>query len=1187
MESVNQQIREQNFGETLSEKIRLNLTKEQQRGYYFLLYENDLLTYWSDNRISFDENPAIFGNRKLLKLRNAWFESFVSSSGNKKLIGLLLLKNEYSYQNKYLENVFNPDLETPSGAELHEHEGKNSFVIKEKNGNPLFYLSFPSAFSENNDHVWLVITLYILSVLCFCYFIHELGVVVAGSSSPLPGSALFLLLILAARTASVYFEFPDVLYKEAVFDSRYFASSSYLSSLGDLLVNTITGFYILFYLNKNVSFQVIRQLISRRKSVIVPLLIISFAILISFAFTFLALIKSLIINSNISFNVNDLFSLDSFSLYSFIIIGFLFSAFFLLSDSVINFFVRNGINPMQFLISLGCSTFLYLVVSGLMNVGFDLNFDRVSTLLFTSTFFSIIFYLRLSETNLYSFSATLLFILLFSFICSMKISLYNEEKEKASRILLAEKLDKEQDHVAEHLFTDIEKKVAGDSVLLSLFDTSSQGDDDTHIESGVKRIHQIYFNGFWSKYDSKLHAYDASGIGLFSSNNENVGLDYFQKIITDFGIPTYSNNFIFLSNSSGRTSYIARLPILKNSGLLGTIIVELDSKLRQEESGFPDLLLSGIVSQSQNFISSDYSYARYKNGKLTFRYGVFPYFQNAYSFGDENSGFIEEENYSHLLYRSSAGTLVVVSQKKSAVFDYITLFSYLSAFFSLFIILLSTIKALPVSLRIPFFSGSSFSGRIQRSMMLIVLISLLVTGSGTAWYIIRKYNSEQVVNVRARMNSLLVSVQNQLGYRENLSSSILQNMTYDLMNLSLSSSSDFNIYDLKGNMLFSTQPKIYEQEIISEKINSSALRKLKYLGKSSVIQNENIGNLGFIAAYEPIRNSDNVQIGYIGLPYFSNQSELKKEISSFLVALMNIYVLLFALALLLSFVATARITQPLRVIRQRIGKFRIGGKNEPIQWNSQDEIGELISEYNRMVVELEQSADRLAKSERESAWREMAKQVAHEIKNPLTPMKLSIQHLQKAWNEKSPQMDEILKKISVTIVQQIDTLSTIASEFSNFAQMPHAKNRTIDLVEILQQTCNLFSEDRRAGIDFQPTEKNRFLVHGDYDQLSRVFTNLINNAMEAIPNEKEGQIEIKIFSNKANHVVSVSDNGSGIDSALQDKIFEPNFTTKSSGMGLGLAMVKNICESLNGNIRFETTEGKGTTFFVSIPAHVS
>jgi nitrogen fixation/metabolism regulation signal transduction histidine kinase len=362
-------------------------------------------------------------------------------------------------------------------------------------------------------------------------------------------------------------------------------------------------------------------------------------------------------------------------------------------------------------------------------------------------------------------------------------------------------------------------------------------------------------------------------------------------------------------------------------------------------------------------------------------------------------------------------------------------------------------------------------------------------------------------------------------------------------------------------------------------MNRSAYVKLTANQKALFMQIEKVGKLSYIGAYEPIRNSDNKIIGYLNIPYFAKETELKRDISTFLVALINIYVLLFSLAILIAFFISNRMTEPLRIIQQSLKRTKLGALNEPIYWRNQDEIGALINEYNRMLEELQRSAELLAKSERESAWREMAKQVAHEIKNPLTPMKLGVQHLQRAWNDNHPNKDEMIKRISNTLIEQIETLSNIATEFSNFAKLPKPEFENVNLTSVINTTVDLYSRTEMMNIELNKPESDIF-ISGDKDQLLRVFSNLIKNAVQAIPDGKMGEIQIDLIDEKEFWTVKVADNGTGIPDHLIEKIFVPNFTTKSSGTGLGLAMVKSMVEGMGGSISFETKLGEGTVFLL-------
>jgi nitrogen fixation/metabolism regulation signal transduction histidine kinase len=267
-----------------------------------------------------------------------------------------------------------------------------------------------------------------------------------------------------------------------------------------------------------------------------------------------------------------------------------------------------------------------------------------------------------------------------------------------------------------------------------------------------------------------------------------------------------------------------------------------------------------------------------------------------------------------------------------------------------------------------------------------------------------------------------------------------------------------------------------------------------------------------------------------------------------------------------------------------MGLVKLGAKNAPIPWQHNDEIGLLIAEYNKMINELEESSNKLAEGERQGAWREMAKQVAHEIKNPLTPMKLSLQHLQLAIQKKDPNVEEKIRKTSELLIKQIDSLSQMAEEFSAFAKMPEAEVEVVDLNQILDEIVLLFDKDENCVINYKPL-KGKVTVRADGNQLGRVFTNIVKNALQAIPQDQKGLIKISGSIKYSMITLAFEDNGKGIPEELKKKIFNPNFSTKNSGMGLGLAISRKITEQFYGNIYFTSKQGKGSTFFVTLPVH--
>jgi nitrogen fixation/metabolism regulation signal transduction histidine kinase len=365
-------------------------------------------------------------------------------------------------------------------------------------------------------------------------------------------------------------------------------------------------------------------------------------------------------------------------------------------------------------------------------------------------------------------------------------------------------------------------------------------------------------------------------------------------------------------------------------------------------------------------------------------------------------------------------------------------------------------------------------------------------------------------------------------------------------------------------------------------MNNIAFINLANLTKSEYFQNERIGRLEYISAYMPFYNSDNEVIFYLNLPYFRLQSVLARDISDMIVTVINFTLLLIVIAMSLAVFISSRLTAPLTILSSRLASVELGKKSEHLLYKGNDEVGDLVRQYNRMVDELDESAKKLAISEREYAWREMAKQIAHEIKNPLTPMKLNVQQLLKSWKDGAPGFEKKLEKFARNQIDFIDNLSSIATAFSSFAKLPEARPSKIDLVDSIKTTLELF---KNSGISFRVNwaHGRKIIIFADREHVNGIFSNLIKNGIQAIPSDREGIIKVNLEIVDQKVVVSVADNGTGIPESLQSRMFTPNFTTKSSGAGLGLSIVKRYVESAGGKIWFVSEPDKGTIFYIEFP----
>lgn len=462
-------------------------------------------------------------------------------------------------------------------------------------------------------------------------------------------------------------------------------------------------------------------------------------------------------------------------------------------------------------------------------------------------------------------------------------------------------------------------------------------------------------------------------------------------------------------------------------------------------------------------------------------------------------------------------------------------------------------------------------------MLLIIFVSFFLTGAFSFYHFKKENELHRREQLRRKEYAVMQAIDYFLRHQE-LSphtDSIVRLFDNKICELARVNSMDINIYALNGELLISSRPQLFQEGVLEPQIPFYIMEQLHQTSEQ-VLRRNYTDSLSFLSTYDFIRNYQEKPIAIVQIPYFSSQEKPRQDLQAFLMRLGEIYFLLFLAAGFLAYLLSNYITGSLQAITEKIKNTRISEKNPPLQWSFHDEIGTLVDEYNRMVEELEQSAVKLAQTERESAWKEMARQVAHEIKNPLTPMRLNVQHLEKSLQTDQP---DKLRQFSRGMISQIDSLSNIAEAFSRFASLPEAQLQDVKLSELLERVASLYSEEQ-VLVQCDPPHLH---IQADPDQLLRVMNNLLNNSLQAIPADRDPQLQITACREEDQVRISISDNGLGIPQEQQEKIFEPRFTTKSRGMGLGLALVKRIIDNHQGHIELESVPQQGTSFHLILP----
>ena len=467
--------------------------------------------------------------------------------------------------------------------------------------------------------------------------------------------------------------------------------------------------------------------------------------------------------------------------------------------------------------------------------------------------------------------------------------------------------------------------------------------------------------------------------------------------------------------------------------------------------------------------------------------------------------------------------------------------------------------------------------RIQLLIATTMVSSFLAIFIVSDTYLQHSYQQQQQEDLSNKTLYIQKSLQEAYFWVIDMDQNSMPSLNVELQDLSFTYQTDIHVFDLRGQMIGTSQPLLFERKIVSTLMSPAPL----FSRSDSMIQTERIGDLDYLCAYIPMLNGDYVQIGYIGVPLFISSDKLIAERDQLIGRLLPIYVIVILIGLLFSFVATHQITASVKMLVRRMGNFRIGDENQHIDYQRNDELKPLVSQYNHMLDQLNLTAQLIAKSERETAWQTMARQVAHEIKNPLTPMRLTIQQLQRMKERGGVEYDEYFKRSTETLIEQIDNLSRIASSFSAFAKLPDPQVESVDVAQKLSAVVTLFANNAEGVELTYVGEEHGIYALTDSEQITQVFNNLIKNALQAVSTQTGGRVKVNISSLAEWVSINVIDNGVGIPEDIRDKIFMPNFTTKSTGMGLGLAICKKIVEGSGGKISFACTN-RETTFTIEL-----
>lgn len=1150
---------------------------------FFILNSAKEVKFWSTNEYILDFSALDF--KEEFQILDSTFGTFLvkqqkisSSTDNEYFVQVYRLVWLGSITNDYVVMGPNPEVFGNELFTLYPNPVDGSFQVKSRLGQPLFGIDFQPGFISVGK-AWntplLIFSCSIFLLYVFISFIFLKKKWKKGQVWQAIGYGFLILLLV--RISMLLFNFPQAYITIPLFDTSGYSSSWLIPSLGDLLLHTIGFVLIVGLLVFQLSSKSIAEKFSAWRQRIREEILIVFTYLSStLFFTVLwTLTRNLVLRASWSLDISAIPSFDGWIGVSFLIL-FLWAAVYVFFSLSLIHLVSKGssdwyrVYHLLFLVAglclLGFFVWnVWLGIAGLMHFIFLLSilrFDLVANVyrLGLETFLTLFYasFIAASIVAASSFQAT-------------------EERSVQAKVAFANQEFLPTASQTSLLLVDIIARLKND-----LFIQNRLADPLLSKDPVLSKIRKFYLDNYFDQFDVNIRIFSPTGAQIGGILDGKTYKELQEKFVkSDFATDVPNLYFAPSNKNTSGNIFVAFVPMAKGSLGLGTIYLELEQLRIKPENAYPRLLVD--QQYAEKLQEDPFDFAVFRAGDLIRSSGNFNYQQEEFRALLDNStlmdGGAEGLGYQHLGIKNGEDLWVL----SSPIISINQFFGTLSLFFVVFVSL--TFLAILISVLLQGYRTFEFNYSTKLQLYLnfafffpILIISLITTGLLSQSY--KEDLNEQYLQKALLIKGNLLRFVADKTFEE-LDRDVL---TEEINTLATTVGTDIHLYDKDGFLLTSSRAPIFEKKLLSNLIHPGAMAALVEKKGTEVLLEEHVGKLNYQAVYLAIPSQATLGINAVlAVPFFESEEELHVLISDVLGSVFNAFVVIFILFLFISFLVTKNLTLPFRLLTQKLKATNLED-NEPMVWASKDEIGLLVNEYNQMLFKLEASKKVLASNEKETAWREMAKQVAHEIKNPLTPMKLTLQHLLRLKREGKLEDADKLKMSLETLIHQVDALSGIASSFSTFAKMPLPINERMNFKEVLLKVLELFKTDKRMELNFQDDSyTDQIPILGDDKLFGRVISNLIINGMQAVEPGKKPQIRVWLWLSGSAVFLEIADNGKGIPEELREKIFIPNFSTKGRGSGLGLAIAKSGVETAGGKIWFETEVGKGSTFFLTFP----
>lgn len=743
---------------------------------------------------------------------------------------------------------------------------------------------------------------------------------------------------------------------------------------------------------------------------------------------------------------------------------------------------------------------------------------------------------------------------------------HDNRKENDEMQTLAENLSEKRDTKFETSFAGFAELVKTDTELREM--VFAESNVLTEVILGYTK--ELLFDETMNQYTTALTLCEPEEEITIQPEGYVIDCDsYFLEKLANNEQKRVGEELYFIDYYTLDPNYLGKIKIYSSDSLrFKTLYFEFYKPIAPEGFSFPQLL-----QESNSTKPYDYSVAHYRDNILVYKYGkyIYPNFYNELNI--KEPGFANSQRYKHYTKNIDNNKILVISTPKKG-------WTEITAPFAIFLLILLVPYLLIYWLIRPI-KRHNFRQRLQNVVFITLAISFLAIGPISVIYMRSLYNQKTSASQFETTRSIAAEMSNDIQI-DALSQATRETWSAVLQHYAATFFTDLNLYALDGRLLATTRIEIFDLNLQAPLMNAEAYQAMHQNKALYYTHEEQLGKGVYESAYIPLNDRNGNTLAYLNTPYFTSATELHKEIRNFVLTYINIILVLLAIALLFVINLTNRLTKPLSLIQNKLGDIKIDQKNEPIEWKGNDEIGALVKQYNQLIIELEKSAAELKRTTAESAWRGVARQVAHEIKNSLTPMRLSIQLLQRKIETGKATPEEI-QHTNNTLIEQIDALSDIASSFSRYAKLPENHPSPIDLAELVGNVVHLYDNEDNISFTYVYDEAKDHTYNGDKTNLNSAVSNLVKNAVQAIGTKPEGKIVVTLESEEKRFIISVKDNGKGIKDEDKDQIFLPNFTTKTGGSGVGLSLTYNIVQATGGTISFESQVGEGTEFVIELP----